>query len=378
MSSKTGMRRPVALERSERPRDNGTYDNSIARIARPATSLSESPFRLRPHAYGLRCVTLRQLSTTGSLPTYAVITPVRDESKHFRRTAHSLLDQQYRPIQWVIVDDGSTDGTRAIADSFAAAHTWITVIDSGSNHDRARGAPIVRAFELGRSLLRELPDVTVKLDGDVYVPPHYFRWVAQTFARDPRAGIVGGVALVHDGRRWVEDDRIGRHSVNGVAKAYRVECLDDIGGLRRSMGWDNIDEHGARARGWKIYVLSELHILHYKRRGSKQRWYRARWEEGVGAHYMAYLPSFLMARTAYRMVVERPPVVGGMVLGAGFLWSRLAGRPQIDDQLARASIQIEQRKRLRALLQARVVAKTSIPPAGGPAMWVDETGDEDR
>ena len=51
------------------------------------------------------------------LPRYAVITPVRDEESHLARTAEALLAQTHRPSVWVIVDDGSTDATAAIAEA---------------------------------------------------------------------------------------------------------------------------------------------------------------------------------------------------------------------------------------------------------------------
>ena len=47
-----------------------------------------------------------------------------------------------------------------------------------------RGAPI----DAGRAALRRPTELTVKLDGDLFLPAHYFEWVAATFARDPRAG----------------------------------------------------------------------------------------------------------------------------------------------------------------------------------------------
>ena len=225
----------------------------------------------------------------GALPTYAVVTPVRDEADHFARTAESIVSQTHRPQQWVVVDDGSTDGTREVAERYAAAHDWIDVISAEGAHERARGAPIVRAFQRGCDALREQPEVVVKLDGDLFLPPHYFEWVAETFARDPRAGIVGGVALIPEDGRWVPE-RGNVLNVNGVAKAYRVACLDEIGGLRPSMGWDGIDEYGARARGWHVRVLTELTLLHYRPRGSKQNPLKARWEEGRGNAYMGYLP----------------------------------------------------------------------------------------
>jgi poly-beta-1,6-N-acetyl-D-glucosamine synthase len=314
-------------------------------------------------------------SAPEGLPSYAVITPVRDEAEHFGRTASAMASQTHRPLEWIIVDDGSTDGTRAIADSYASRYDWIRVVDAGTAHRRARGAPIVRAFNLGRSELRTSPDITVKLDGDLFFPAHYFAWVAWTFARDGSAGVVGGVAMIFDGARWKPDGR-STHNVNGVAKAYRTTCLDDIGGLRASMGWDGIDEYSARAKGWHVHVITELVILHYRPRGSKQVWYQARWEEGQANHYMGYRPSFLLVRALYRMAAEDPPILGGAVLAASYLFARLASRPQVDDPNASAELRREQSQRLKSLLRGRREVPLAGLPGGGPAFWF--TGRDER
>jgi len=303
-----------------------------------------------------------------ALPDYSVISPVKDEAQFLATTARSLISQTHRPTRWVIVDDGSTDETREIAEAFAREHDWISVIDSGKRQRRARGAPIVAAFNAGLATLEQRTELLVKMDGDLFLPSHYFEWVAETFARDERAGIVGGVVFIYDGSRWFPDP-VSRHTVHGVAKTYRAACLDAIGGLRESMGWDGIDEHGARARGWQVRVLSELTILHYKQRGSRQKWYRARWEEGRGANYMGYHPAFVLIRAAYRMVVEPPPVVGGLALLAGYLQARLTRAQQIDDPAARASLRAEQEARMRGLLRGRRHVDSEPLPGGGPALW---------
>jgi poly-beta-1,6-N-acetyl-D-glucosamine synthase len=303
---------------------------------------------------------------------YAVISPVRDEARHLGRLADSLAAQQLPPVRWVIVDDGSTDGTRELARELARRHDWIQAIDSGRRQGRARGGAIVHAFNAGLDRLGALPDFVVKLDGDLYVPPHYFAWVAETFARDPRAGILGGALLMHDGERWTPE-KIGRHMVSGAAKAYRTACLRDIGGLSPSMGWDGIDEYAARARGWRVRVLSELTILHFHRRGGKQAWWRARFEEGLGAHHMAYRADFLALRVLYRMAVEHPRLAGGLVLGLGYLWARLRGLPRVEDAAARTLLRREQHLRLRRLVRGGRL-DTGGGHVDGPAFWAGAGG----
>jgi biofilm PGA synthesis N-glycosyltransferase PgaC len=306
-----------------------------------------------------------------SLPSYAIISPVRDEAAHIRRTLEAIVAQTHLPSEWVIVDDGSTDATPEIVSEYVAEYPWIRMIESGLGGRRERGSRIVDGFNRGRSQLREPADVTVKLDGDLYLPPQYFAWVAEVFARVPTAGLVGGIGYVWNGEAWTPE-KVAKHNVHGPFKAYRTACLEDIGGLQSSMCWDGIDEYSARARGWSIHVLSELSVLHFKQRGSAQNWWEARWEEGVGNAFMGYRPEFLMLRAIYRGLVETPPVLSGLVLLGGFLWSRLTQKPQVPDFEARALLREDQRNRIRALLRG-ARAPSLIPPldGGGPAFWMD-------
>ena len=304
------------------------------------------------------------------LPTYSVISPVRDEADYLAATAASIVSQTHRPLRWVIVDDGSTDNTRSIAEQWAAEHPWIAVIASGSEHERARGAPIVAAFRRGLRELDRRPEIVVKLDGDLFLPAHYFAWVASVFARDPRAGVVGGTVWMPESGRWRLDYGKTSHNVHGVAKAYRYDCLDDIGGLQESMGWDGIDEYAARARNWHVHALGELSILHYKPRGSKQRPLRARWEEGRGNAFMGYRWDFMLLRAAYRGLVERPRVLGGLALLTAFLDARLRRLPRAPDPGAISELRREQAQRMRSLLRLKQdVEPLASLPGGGPAYW---------
>jgi len=46
-----------------------------------------------------------------SLLAYAVVTPARDEARFLELTIRSVIAQPVRPLRWIIVSDGSTDGT---------------------------------------------------------------------------------------------------------------------------------------------------------------------------------------------------------------------------------------------------------------------------
>ena len=59
------------------------------------------------------------------LPKYVLITPARNEANFIELTLKSVVAQSARPVKWVIVNDGSTDGTAEIVKKYASANPWI-------------------------------------------------------------------------------------------------------------------------------------------------------------------------------------------------------------------------------------------------------------
>ena len=51
---------------------------------------------------------------------YVLITPARNEEVFIRKELESVTAQTLPPLRWVIVDDGSTDGTAAVVGEFAS------------------------------------------------------------------------------------------------------------------------------------------------------------------------------------------------------------------------------------------------------------------
>ena len=57
------------------------------------------------------------------LPKYVLITPARNEAQFIELTMKSVVAQTARPIKWIIVSDGSTDGTDEIVCKYATNHS---------------------------------------------------------------------------------------------------------------------------------------------------------------------------------------------------------------------------------------------------------------
>ena len=85
----------------------------------------------------------------GGLPSYGLITPARDESDNLPRLAAGLAAQTVLPAAWVIVDNGSTDGTAQIAAEIAREHAWVTVLTMEVEETPTRAGPTVQAFQRG-------------------------------------------------------------------------------------------------------------------------------------------------------------------------------------------------------------------------------------
>ena len=122
---------------------------------------------------------------------YVLITPARNEEAFIRKTLDSMVAQTLLPERWVIVDDGSTDRTAEIVESYAKNHSWIQLIHRPQRLDR-NFAGKAHAFNAGFERIRSLPfDVIGNLDADISFERDYFEFLVDKFSEFPRLGVAG-------------------------------------------------------------------------------------------------------------------------------------------------------------------------------------------
>jgi poly-beta-1,6-N-acetyl-D-glucosamine synthase len=286
--------------------------------------------------------------------TYVVVTPARDEEENLERLARCLATQTATPDRWVIVDDGSTDGTALVAVALTERHPWIRVVTLPTEAGVMRGAPVVRAFEAGVKSLELTPDVVVKLDADVSFEVDYFERLLDAFANDRSRGITSGSAFECQKGAWRQLHGT-RTSVWGASRAYRWDCLRTVRPLEQRMGWDGVDEFKANVSGWTTRTLLDLPFRHHRREGERDGASWRPWAaQGGVAHFMGYRFSYLLVRAAFR--ARRHPAALAMLWGYGR--AALRGQPRCPDADVRNYVRSRQRLRELPKRAAEALGRT--------------------
>jgi poly-beta-1,6-N-acetyl-D-glucosamine synthase len=295
-----------------------------------------------------------------TLPVYVVVTPARNEAKFIELTIQSMLAQTIRPLKWVIVSDGSTDGTDDIVGKYAAAYDWIELVRMPEHRDRQFAAK-VSAFNAGHARIRHISyDAIAALDADISFDRDYFSFLMAKLAENPKLGLVG-TPFAQEGVTY--DYRFASiEHVSGACQLFRRGCFEEIGGYTpvKGGGIDWIAVTTARMKGWKTRTFTEQVCHHHRPMGTASAGkLRAHFMLGKQEYYLGGHPLWQLFRGCYQMR-RKPYVIGGLLLMTGYAWGwmKRVKRP-VSQELIRFHQQ-EQKQRLRQ----RLLPSTFFPTSG--------------
>jgi hypothetical protein len=170
-------------------------------------------------------------------PLVSVAMPVLNGERFLREAVESILDQTFRDFEFIIINDGSTDGTASILDSYARSDPRVRVYqqeNKGLIASRNRGCGLARGKYLAQ------------MDADDIAVRDRLEWQIEFMERHPEIGVVGGQMKLIDsaGRAFycvrypVENEEIksalllccpfGQNAV-----VIRKEAFLSVGGYRR-------------------------------------------------------------------------------------------------------------------------------------------------
>jgi cellulose synthase/poly-beta-1,6-N-acetylglucosamine synthase-like glycosyltransferase len=141
------------------------------------------------------------LDTNGFAPFVSIIVPVFNEGKVIKESIKSLLNLDYKNYEIIIVNDGSSDDTKQIAESLVGYQQGrynkikVSLINQ-PNLGKARA--------LNAGIYYSKADFVLSMDGDSQLSPESLKAAVRHF-KDPKIGAVAGNVKVLNRKRFFTD-----------------------------------------------------------------------------------------------------------------------------------------------------------------------------
>jgi len=190
------------------------------------------------------------------------IVPTRNGEKFLAQTLESILAQTYRPIELIVVDDGSVDRSREIAAGFGDAVRLIAEHGTGPVVARNRGIGAARG------------EYIAFLDhDDLWVPEKLARQI-EAFERNPQLDV--SVGLI---QRFSDAGPSGQREFHGeavpgfltVTMLARRTAFERVGNLNPANFYSDSTEWFLRAKdaGLSVQLLPTVLTYHRDHGGSR-------------------------------------------------------------------------------------------------------------
>ena len=189
---------------------------------------------------------------------FVLVTPARDEAENVAGLVACVRASTWQPDRWVVVDDGSTDGTGDLFREMGADLPFLEVLrlEGRAGYMGFHYADVVAAgYEAAADSVAEAGFAGI-LDADIRVAPTYWSALRGALAAEERLGIVSGAlaSQAPDGSWRLEaGQRIDLP--RGGLRLTRGEVFRAIGGVRHARAPDSVMTAAARSLGWRTALF---------------------------------------------------------------------------------------------------------------------------
>lgn len=200
------------------------------------------------------------MSEPGATPVVSCIVPVFNGERYLGQALDSILGQTYRPIEVIVADDGSTDGSRAIAERHGGAVRWVSQSTAGPAATRNLGAREARG------------DLLAFLDADDLWTPEKLERQTARFERRAELDACVSFARMFWEPECSDEELVYRQHPRGQAipgyatttLLVRRSVFDRIGMFREDLWFADATDWFIRFReaGLALELIEEVLVLH--------------------------------------------------------------------------------------------------------------------
>ena len=191
-------------------------------------------------------------------PLVSVVIPVFNGERFLREAVQSVLDQKYSPIEIIIVDDGSTDGTATVARSFGETVRYLDQENQGPAAARNRGIEHAQGSLIAFA------------DADDLWPSEKLELQLPYLINDPAIEIVMGriqqvrLSKTVNGKTQAEEFAEPAFSVNLGSAIIRKSVFERVGLFDETMRYSEDVDWFMRAReaGAAIVTIDAVTLLY--------------------------------------------------------------------------------------------------------------------
>lgn len=271
------------------------------------------------------------------MPAVSVVMPVHNALPFLEESVAGILAQSFEDFELIILDDGSTDGSRACLERFAARDARIRLLAGD-----VQSGPVASS---NRVVAAARAPLVARMDADDVVDPRRLERQVALMERVPDAVLTGSLFHTIDA-----DGRIVREADYGRLRQgspfppfahstimFRRVAFDRVGGYRpEASRWEDIDLYLRLAAIGRILVLTEP-LAHHRlsRVNTRLTARRAIVEDEMDAMYRAV--TGLEPNVDGRLMPQAFYPVSSIELWQGRspgVWRRLVRRARLKPDLA--------------------------------------------
>ncbi|HEV2137353.1 MAG TPA: glycosyltransferase family A protein [Nitrososphaerales archaeon] len=183
-----------------------------------------------------------------------VVVAVRNEERSIGKVLHALDDQSLRPVEVVVVNDGSTDQTLVMLERISAEVHFKTSVVTLPYHSKSLvGRPeLARVFNSGLKILRERSppvDYVMILGGDHALPPYYVERIISRMVEDDQLAVASG---------WITNEPFWENAPRGSSMIVRAQFWESAGKMLFPVNY-----------GWESWVYLRAKQMGYHTRSFK-------------------------------------------------------------------------------------------------------------
>ena len=233
---------------------------------------------------------------------YILVTPAKNEERNLPRLIQSLVKQTIKPLVWLIVDDGSTDGTPNIIRTAQDEHTWIQSVRL-EEHQRDLGKHYAYICNTGFNYAikycetRNIQYEYIGLvDSDMTLENDLFEKIIKEFERSPRLGLVSGTVYNSINNELIFES-VREDILMGSPRLWRKECFEETGGgYLISYSADAVSNVLAKLKGWEVKRFEKIKAIQARKTSSAEGLWKGYVTNGKSAYFLNFHPLYVLLK----------------------------------------------------------------------------------